>query len=309
MRRLMALLVGVGSLVIAGAAGAEQTYTDSTGDSGTAPDVTSVVVSNDATQVTFRIAAPGRTPTDAEAHALFIDTDGNTATGDEGDEVRAFFVFPGIGVETWNGSAWVDAPTTGISGRFELGSAASTWQLTLPRTLLGTGTGFNFVVVSFKFNGDNLEAADVAPNGGSWRYELVLKQCANGRDDDGDGKIDSSDLGCSGTDDDLESDDPYTLSIGKPKATPASGKAGKPVVVRAQVRQVETSQPVASGAVRCTMKVGSTTKRSAGQLTAGTATCRLTAPKVAKTTTVRGTMTVTSKTSTVSAPFAFRVTK
>ena len=47
MRRLMALLVGVGSLVIAGAAGAEQTYTDGSGDSGTAPDLTQVVVSND----------------------------------------------------------------------------------------------------------------------------------------------------------------------------------------------------------------------------------------------------------------------
>ncbi len=309
MRRLMALLVGVGSLVIAGAAGAEQTYTDGSGDSGTAPDLTQVVVSNDATQVTFRIAAPGRTPTDTEAHVLFIDSDANASTGDDGDELRAIFAFPSFYVESWNGSAWVDAPTTGISGRFELGSSASTWQLTLPRTLLGTGTAFNFVVLAFKVNGENIEAADLAPNSGSWRYEIVLKQCANGRDDDGDGKIDSSDLGCSGTDDDLESDDPYTLSIGKATATPASGKSGRPVVVRAQVRQVETGQRITGGTVRCATKVGSATKRSAGQLTAGTATCRLTAPKVAKTTTVRGTITVTSKGVTVSVPYAFRVTK
>ena len=308
MRWFMTLLVVIGSLVIAGAAGAEQTYTDSTGDSGTAPDVTQVVVSNDATQVTFRIAAPGRVPQD-EVHVIFIDTDGNTATGNDGDEVRAFLDFPSVSVEIWNGSAWIDAPSTGIGGRFELGASASTWQLTLPRTLLGTGTGFNFVIVGAKFSGDNVEAADVAPNGGSWRYELVLKQCANGRDDDADGKIDSADLGCSGTEDDLESDDPYTLSIGRATVTPASGKAGKPVVVRAQVRQVETSQAIQTGTVRCTMKVGSATKRSAGQLRAGTATCRLAAPKVAKPSTVRGTITVTSKAVTVSAPYAFRVTK
>ena len=34
MRWLMTLLVAIGSLVIAGAAGAEQTYTDETGDNG-----------------------------------------------------------------------------------------------------------------------------------------------------------------------------------------------------------------------------------------------------------------------------------
>ena len=131
MRRLMALLVGVGSLVIAGAAGAEQTYTDGSGDSGTAPDLTQVVVSNDATQVTFRIAAPGRTPTDTEAHVLFIDSDANASTGDDGDELRAIFAFPSF---NWNASSsgvltgfevWTIAPsftiaknTIGHSGTF-----------------------------------------------------------------------------------------------------------------------------------------------------------------------------------------------
>ena len=307
MRWLMTLLVVIGSLVIAGAAGAEQTYTDGTGDNGAAPDITQVVVTNDTTQVSFQIAVPSRLP-DNEAHLLQINTDGNAATGDEGFDLQAFMLFPGISVETWNGSAWVDAPTTGISGRFELGAAAS-WRLSLPRTLIGTGTVLDFLVISAKFNGDDVAGLDVAPNAGTWRYELVLKQCANGRDDDGDGKIDSADLGCSGTEDDLESDDPYTLSIGRATATPTSAKSGKPVVVRAQVRQVETSQAIQTGAVRCTMKVGSTTKRSTGQLKAGTATCRLMAPKVAKPSTVRGTITVTSKAVTVSAPFSFRTTK
>ena len=213
MRWLMTLLVVIGSLVIAGAAGAEQTYTDGTGDNGAAPDITQVVVTNDTTQVSFQIAVPSRLP-DNEAHLLQINTDGNAATGDEGFDLQAFMLFPGISVETWNGSAWVDAPTTGISGRFELGAAAS-WRLSLPRTLIGTGTVLDFLVISAKFNGDDVAGLDVAPNAGTWRYELVLKQCANGRDDDGDGKIDSADLGCSGTEDDLESDDPYTLSIGR----------------------------------------------------------------------------------------------
>ncbi len=197
---------------------------------------------------------PSRLP-DNEAHLLQINTDGNAATGDEGFDLQAFMLFPGISVETWNGSAWVDAPTTGLSGRFELGAAAS-WRLTLPRTLIGTATAFDFMVISAKFNGDEVAGVDAAPDAGTWRYELALKQCANGRDDDGDGKIDSTDLGCSGTEDDLESDDPYTLSIGRATATPTSAKSGKPVIVRAQVRQVETSKAIRTGTVRCMTKVG-----------------------------------------------------
>lgn len=308
MRWVTTLLVAIAALGLAAVAGAEQTYTDATGDNGVAPDLTQVVVSNDTTQVTFKITAPPRIP-ENEAHLLLIDTDGNSATGDEGDEVTAYFEFPGIDVETWNGSAWVNAPSTGISGRFELGGGTASWQLTLPRTLLGTGTGFNFVVLSAKLNGSDVEGVDAAPDGGSWRYDLLLKQCANGKDDDGDGKVDSSDLGCSNADDDLESDDPYTLAIAKPKVTPAFGKAGKPIVVKARVTQVETGGPITTGTVSCAVKIGTATKRTAGSLASGTATCRITAPKVAKPTTIRGTITVTSKAKSVSAPFSFRVSK
>jgi hypothetical protein len=309
MRALTTLLVAAGALVLAAVAGADQRYSDGAGDSGSAPDLTQVAVANDPSNVTFEIDAPARLPAGDEAVLLDIDSDGNPSTGDEGFEARAFMNVAGSEVETWNGSAWASAPPAGISIRFELSSSRGFWRVVLPRTIVGTSAAWNFVVLSAKFSGDAIVGFDAAPDRGAWRYELALKQCANGRDDDGDGKVDSDDLGCSGTDDDLESDDPYTLSIGRPTVTPATGKAGKPVVVRARVLQVETKQPIQTGSVRCTTKVGSVSKRSAGQLSAGNATCRLMAPKVARTATVRGTVTVTSKTATVSTPFAFRVTK
>ena len=307
MRLFMTLAVVAVALGLAAVAGAEQRFTDATGDSGAAPDLGQFVVTNDSNQVVIEISAPARLPQPEEAYLLEIDTDANGSTGKDGFEVHVFAMSLSSSVEVWNGSDWVAAPPTGISVRFEFSATTGLWRVTLPRTLLSNTSAFTFRTLAAKFSGENVVGLDAAPDGGAWRYELALKQCANGRDDDGDGKVDSSDLGCSGTEDDLESDDPYTLSIGRATATPASAKPGKPVVVRARVRQAETSQAIQTGSVRCMSKVGSTTKRSTGQLKAGTAMCRLMAPKVAKPSSVRGTITVTSKSASISAPFSYRV--
>src|SRR5688500_6966203 len=306
MRWLMRLVAARTALGLAATAGAEQRYTDSTGDSSSAPDLGSVAVSNDTSQVVFQITTPARLPASEEAYLLRIDSDGNSATGDAGFEVSAFMMALSGEVEVWNGSSWVAAPPAGISIRFEFNSASSQWRVTLPRTLLSNTTALNYWLGSALFSGDDIAASDRAPDGGTWRYELALKQCANGRDDDGDGRVDSADLGCSGTEDDLESDDPYTLAIDAAKVRPASGRAGKPIVVKARVRQVETNQPLSTGTVRCMMKVGTTPRRSAGQLASGPATGRLGPPKVARRTMVRGTISVTSKSATISTPYSFR---
>ena len=306
MRMFAGLVAVVVTLGLAAVAGAEQRYADGAGDNGNAPDLSQVVVTNDTSQVVFQISAPARLPAPEEAYLLQIDSDRNTATGDDGFEVQVFTMGVSSYVETWSGSDWVDAPSGGISVRFEFSSGSGLWRITLPRTLFSNSSAFNFQSAAAMFSGGSIVGFDRAPDGGTWLYELALKQCANGRDDDGDGKIDTSDLGCSGAEDDLESDDPYTLSIGRTSVTPASGRAGKPIVVKARVTQVETGQAIATGTVGCAMKVGSATKRTTGQLASGTATCRLLAPKVAKPTTIRGTITVTSKATSVSAPFAFR---
>lgn len=307
MRWFMTLLVVAAALGLAAVAGAEQRYSDAAGDSGGAPDLGQFVVSNDTSQVVVQISAPGRLPEQGEAYLVEIDSDGNPASGKDGFEVRVFTMSVQGFVYIWNGAEWVDAPPAGISIRFELSANMGLWRITLPRTLLSNTSAFTFKTASAKFSGDDIVGLDSAPDGGTWRYELALKQCANGKDDDGDGKVDSSDLGCSSTDDDLESDDPYTLEIDRPTLTPASGRAGKPITVKARVRQVETNAPLAIGRVSCTARSGAGTQRSAGKLASGTASCRLMAPKVSRPTSVRGTITVTSKSASVSAPFSYRV--
>lgn len=307
MRWVMTLLVAVGALGAAAVAGAEQRYSDPAGDSASSLDISEVVVTNDTEQVVIRVGLPGTLPEDNDVFLVEIDSDGSSATGKDGFEVRVFGMSLRAFVEVWNGTDWVDAPPAGISVRVELSGGTSARRITLPRSLLSNTSGFNFLVSTAKFSGDDIVGSDRAPDGGgTWRYDLALKQCSNGRDDDGDGKVDSNDLGCTGTDDDLESDDPYTLAIGRPTVTPATGKGGNPVVVKARVTQAETDQPIRAGTVRCTTKAGATTKRSVGQLASGTATCRLMAPRVVKPTTIRGTMTVTSKAATASVPFSFR---
>ena len=83
---------------------------------------------------------------------------------------------------------------------------------------------------------------------------MTFTQCANGKDDDGDGKVDGNDLGCSSPTDNLESDDPVTLKASKALTVPAKPKAGKVVVVGAAVVRVETGAGIPSGTVKCAVQ-------------------------------------------------------
>jgi hypothetical protein len=304
---IVTLLVAVASFGLAAVAGAEQRYTDATGDAGAAPDLGQVVVSNDATTVLLDIAIPARLPEPDEAYLVIIASDSNAATGENGTDVRVFETGGAGNAEVWNGSAWVDAPSAGIRIRVEIFADGGRLLVELPRTLLGNTSAFRFIVMSAKFSGEEIVATDFAPGDASWEYSLKLAQCSNGSDDDADGKVDAADLGCRDGEDDLESDNPYTLAIGRPTVTPSVGRAGKLVTVKARVAQVESRKPITTGAVRCMAKIGPATRRWPGQLTTGTAMCRLMVPKPAKSTTIRGSITVSSKSKTASTSFAFRV--
>jgi hypothetical protein len=156
MRWLMTLLAAMTALGLAAAAGAEQRYMDTAGDSSSAPDLGQVLVSNDTSQVVFQIPAPARLPAREEAYLLRIDSDGNSATGDEGFEVSVFMMSMSSEVDVWNGSGWVSAPPAGISVRFEFNSASSLWRVTLPRTLLSNTSALNFWLASALFSGGEI---------------------------------------------------------------------------------------------------------------------------------------------------------
>jgi len=90
------------------------TFPDSIGEDANAPDITSVVVSNDhAGNITFRINVSNRPALTADMYALiFLDTDQNASTGDA-QSLGAEYVIeldPGaVGLFQWNGSDYPPA--------------------------------------------------------------------------------------------------------------------------------------------------------------------------------------------------------
>jgi hypothetical protein len=130
-------------------------------------------------------------------------------------------------------------------------------------------------------------------------------QCANGRDDDRDAKIDAADRGCAGTMDDVEGDEPVTPRLLRPSVAPAKARPGAPILVRARAQHLETGEPIQTGSVVCAIRTGATRKRVTGRISAGVATCTLTAPRVARATAVSGTITIVGTARSV--PFSFRV--
>ena len=88
------------------------TYTDSTGEDPQAPDITTIVVSNnDAGIISFQINIPNRpTLTPDMGIFLFIDSDANAATGDP-DNLGAEYVIQSLGGEIilfkWDGTDFV----------------------------------------------------------------------------------------------------------------------------------------------------------------------------------------------------------
>jgi hypothetical protein len=136
---------------------------------------------------------------------------------------------------------------------------------------------------------------------------LTFTQCANGKDDDGDGKVDGNDLGCSSPTDNLESDDPVTLKAGKAITVPAKPKAGKTVVVGAAVIRVETGAGISAGTVKCAARIGTKALPASGKVGSGVAACKLSLPKTSKGKLVKGTITVTVQGHAIKVPFSFKV--
>jgi hypothetical protein len=150
-------------------------FSDQTGDGGTAPDISTVSVTNDATG-TYTIDIAFATPLTPTSYVdVFLDSDLNAATGDpqsagtdvvlEDDEASNSF-----GFYKWDGTKFAFATSVGVHVRgsqdlkgleFQVGTAD-----------LGAGTGFNFFVESVEGDG-TAGHFDDAPSGTAvWNYKL-----------------------------------------------------------------------------------------------------------------------------------------
>jgi hypothetical protein len=161
------------------------TYTDSTGEDPTGPDITTITVSNDdAGLITFRISIPNRSSpmtSDAE-YQVFIDSDNNAATGDkDGDDyLLDAYTNPSrghvIGLWKWSGSYF--SPIQSSAGG-SYGTGVITMKISAAD--LGGTTTFKFIVLALagvvidaSGDGDYSNAhGDFAPDSGSYSYSFV----------------------------------------------------------------------------------------------------------------------------------------
>jgi len=163
----------VATLVLAAAAAGAATFVDPTGDSGTAPDITSAQITNDARgRITFRLTLPNRTtalqPTDVVF--VFMDTDRNRSTGAaEGDD-HALEVTPErITVLRWDGTQY--APVTAAASTASF--SAGVLRFVVRRENLGNTSAFDALLFGGDVDGRTVRAVDVAPDTGRWTYTLT----------------------------------------------------------------------------------------------------------------------------------------
>src|SRR5690349_3398862 len=75
----LAAVAAAAGLLIAGAGASPSTFTDPAGDSGAAPDVTAVAVSDASRALTIVVTAAGLTP--GQSVDVYLNTDKNESTG------------------------------------------------------------------------------------------------------------------------------------------------------------------------------------------------------------------------------------
>lgn len=176
MKSALALCALVAAACLAGtAAGAVRansaTFADPAGDSGNAPDITAVSVSNDdAGTVTFLVTIANRPvlgPQDMLV--LAMDIDGNASNGVSGIDYAAA-MGPGFAMlVSGAGGTFVPAAVPSFSGSYQGGVAT----FAVNRSDIGNPSTIVFFLQSSADGGDT--AGDDAPDGTAiWRYQPII---------------------------------------------------------------------------------------------------------------------------------------
>lgn len=264
------------ALLVVPSASAVRTYSDPTGDSGAAPDITSVAVSHDDTGW-VSIAVTTNQPV-LSADALFwgfIDADRDASTGlsMHGLGVDELFIGDGTGgllAHIDNGLFQI-AFTSTLTTSYANGVFTARFD----RTEIGSGDRFAFAVESEldDANGDEI-ATDNAPDAPpGYEYSFV----------------------------------PLALTVGPPVGAPRTPISGKRFVVSSVVARSD-AQPFTTGAVTCTARAGKIALKPVAAVVGGAARCAMKVPKGMAGKTLRGTITVSGEDSAPARQkFVFRV--
>lgn len=252
------------------------TFTDSTGEDPAAPDITTIVVSNDdAGMVSFRVNVPNRPTLGQDMLVdLFVDTDNNPATGSQeipGIDYVVELARGEINLFKWDG--------TGFTRRFGDPSAvtlAFSYQggvtIRISAAELGSTTRFNFLVtvesgvVVDPVTGDldfTNAKGDAAPGGGAGFFNYVVNIAKP------------------------------TLIVRRVATSPAAPSAGKPFTMRLTTARSDTGAVIQNGRVTCVGRAGTARLRAqTTRVTRGAAVCTWLIPKGAKGKSFRGSVSV-----------------
>lgn len=265
-----------GSTASVAAAANSQTYQDSSGENPAAPDITTIVVSNDdAGMLSFRINVPNR-PTLGQDMLidLFVDTDNNPATGSQDIPGIDYVIEIARGEPNlfkWDGTSFTrrfgDPSAVTLALSYQGGAT-----IRISAAELGNTKRFNFLttvesgVVVDPETGDldfTNAVGDAAPGGGAgfFNYRVIVVK--------------------------------PTLVVRKATTTPTSPVAGKPFTMRLVAARSDTDAVIQNGRVACIGRAGNARlKAQIQRVVAGAATCTWQIPATAKGKTFRGSVSV-----------------
>jgi hypothetical protein len=259
------------------------TFTDTSNDGGTAPDIRTVVVSNDAAgKYTFRINVGQLTLPSNVLILVLMDTDQNATTGNAGfdyvfacDESNGSFA-----LLQWNGSSLVAAPAT----TFSVTDDSTGLTASFNKSDIGNSSAMNFAVASVEGGQITAGHTDFGPDSGVWNYAQGAAA-------------------------------PLALTASSARA-PRTVKHGKSFIVVMLAARSDTGEYVndeTGGATACKATVAGKPVKllAAGFVESASpelAACQFRAPKNAKRKVIRGSITVTLQDASVKKTFSVRVT-
>jgi hypothetical protein len=268
-----AVLVATAVLLLAASAGAAGRYTDPSGDSNGAPDITGATVGSAPNgQIVFTIRVTNLpSPADVQTY-LFINADNDRNTGSlAGDGADYGFAVDELdntySFARWNGTEWSETPDSTV----QVASGSAEVLVSVNRSELGNTSGFRFWARTVQ--GD---AMDTAPDAGQWNYSLAA----------GGPEVRA------------------VLLRTQPSGAPKAGKTF--TLTPVGLRLPDFGEPGATvprpESYRCTAKLGG--RRLAGR---GTGRCTLTIPTTAKGKRLTVALTVVYQGVTKTFTFAYRV--
>jgi hypothetical protein len=276
----------------AAAAANSATFNDSTGEDAAAPDITTIVVSNnDAGILSFKVNVPNRPTLGSDMlFEVWVDSDNNVQTGSVelgGADYVMQLVQNEINLFKWDGTDFTrrfgdpSAVTltysyaAGITVRISTSELGNTKQL---KFFVVAVSGIVIDPVTGELDGTNSKT-DVAPGGGAGLYPYEVKLTA------------------------------ATLLVRKFSASPAKPAAGKTFSLRLQAARSDTGALLRGGRVTCAGRVGKAALRTAqpGRFVGAQAVCTWVVPATAKGKTFRGTVTIVFEGRKVTRSFSGRI--